>query len=193
MAYGDLKALYTTHRKNVNQVVLGATEKNEKTEALAAVMDQRNTKALFSIAFAVIATAVILSLLIRSSIVKPIRKVADTLKDISEGEGDLTRTITAHSKDEMGDLARYFNEEMMANINSVTTTLINNAANVNTLKEASEVGRGGEAGKGFAVVADEIRKLAVNSSEQSKTIGNVLKKIKRSHRQDNQIHRKRTC
>jgi methyl-accepting chemotaxis protein len=35
--------------------------------------------------------------------------VADNLRDISEGEGDLTRTITVSSKDEIGDLAKYFN------------------------------------------------------------------------------------
>ncbi|MDR1107863.1 MAG: methyl-accepting chemotaxis protein [Spirochaetaceae bacterium] len=39
----------------------------------------------------------------------PVVKTARALKDISEGEGDLTETIDVHSKDEIGDLARYFN------------------------------------------------------------------------------------
>jgi methyl-accepting chemotaxis protein len=39
----------------------------------------------------------------------PIVKVSRTLKDISEGEGDLTKQITINSKDEIGDLAHYFN------------------------------------------------------------------------------------
>ncbi|MDR0569262.1 MAG: methyl-accepting chemotaxis protein [Spirochaetaceae bacterium] len=46
------------------------------------------------------------------SISKPIVKTADMLKDISEGEGDLTRTLDVHSKDEIGDLAKYFNQTM---------------------------------------------------------------------------------
>jgi len=55
-----------------------------------------------------LASALVLSV----SICKPIIKVADTLKDISEGEGDLTRVISINSKDEIGSLAHYFNLTM---------------------------------------------------------------------------------
>jgi len=71
-------------------------------------------------ALLILVTALILSvilagacaLILASSLTKPIIKVAEKLKEISEGEGDLTRSININSKDEVGDLALYFNKTL---------------------------------------------------------------------------------
>lgn len=43
-------------------------------------------------------------------LVKPIRLVSDGLKEIAQGEGDLTRRLPVVSRDEAGDLAAWFNQ-----------------------------------------------------------------------------------
>ena len=66
---------------------------------------------IFTVIFAVLilAAASIITFFVAQSVVKPIIGVTRTLKDISEGEGDLTKRIANNSKDEVGDLSRYFN------------------------------------------------------------------------------------
>jgi methyl-accepting chemotaxis protein len=68
----------------------------------------------FTIVFSlvILVIAAILTFFVSRNIVKPIIGVTNTLKDISEGEGDLTRTIAVHSKDEVGRLAQYFNQTL---------------------------------------------------------------------------------
>ncbi|MDR0601580.1 MAG: methyl-accepting chemotaxis protein [Treponema sp.] len=75
------------------------------------IMADIRSMTFFSImlAFASMTLTGLIIFFVASSITKPLIKVSQTLKDISEGEGDLTRQIIITSKDEIGELARYFN------------------------------------------------------------------------------------
>jgi methyl-accepting chemotaxis protein len=65
----------------------------------------------FSVIFIIIAVAAaaLIIFFVSTGITKPIVTVALTLKDISEGEGNLTESVNIHTKNEIGELARYFN------------------------------------------------------------------------------------
>ncbi|MDR2575105.1 MAG: methyl-accepting chemotaxis protein, partial [Treponema sp.] len=80
----------------------------------AYILREVNEMTIFTIiiaAITIIVAAVIVYIVLHNT-TQPIVKVAETLKDISEGEGDLTRSITVTSKDEVGDLALYFNKTL---------------------------------------------------------------------------------
>ena len=215
-------------------------------------------------AIIIIVLVIVLAFIVRRS-TRPIVTIVQALKDISEGEGDLTRAIGVNVKNEIGDLAHYFNltlekiknlvknikkeavtlseigaeltrnmnetvtaakeitsnvqsakdrilnhnnivgeshaamdrtvtsinklntqvenqskeitqassaiEEMVANIQSVTGTLVNNAVNVKALRDASEVGH-----SGLSNVAEDIQGIA-RESEGLLEINSVMENI----------------
>lgn len=46
---------------------------------------------------------------VTNAVVSPINEISEAMKDISQGEGDLTRRLPVNSSDEMGQLAEHFN------------------------------------------------------------------------------------
>ncbi|MBO6219205.1 MAG: methyl-accepting chemotaxis protein, partial [Treponema sp.] len=67
---------------------------------------------------------IVLSIIISLKITKPIKEFSAVLKDISEGEGDLTRKIEVSSRDEIGEMAEYFNNTF-AKIRQLVATVQN--------------------------------------------------------------------
>nr|WP_106804515.1 methyl-accepting chemotaxis protein [Pseudomonas sp. S5D5] len=81
-------------------------------EALKAQMDADNTRGtLLELSLGLLAAVLglILVWLMARSVTRPILGVAHMLEDIASGEGDLTRRLAYDKKDELGQLAGWFN------------------------------------------------------------------------------------
>nr|WP_026014213.1 methyl-accepting chemotaxis protein [Pseudomonas psychrophila] len=81
-------------------------------QALQSELDERNTAGtLIELGLGSLAAIIGLLLvwLMARSVTRPILSVAHMLEDIASGEGDLTRRLTYDKKDELGQLAGWFN------------------------------------------------------------------------------------
>ena len=92
--------------------------------------------------------------------------VQHNMEKITESMGEMNDVVTT-----VGDSAKQITDivQMIDSIAEQTNLL--------SLNASIEAARAGEAGKGFAVVADEIGKLASNSQEAAKEIGDIIKQI----------------
>ena len=79
----------------------------DEAEFLAAANSIRNSILLITL----VAVALVcgLVLLFSRSITVPLKNAVEGLKDIAQGEGDLTMRLRVNSRDEIGELARWFN------------------------------------------------------------------------------------
>ena len=81
------------------------------------------------------------SVVLSRSIVNPLRETVGLLKDIAEGEGDLTRRLQVDRQDEVGELARWFNvfmEKLHEIIGQTKGTAVHVASASHQLWAASE-------------------------------------------------------
>lgn len=105
---GEVKiVLPYTHEKN--DQLLGAFI---FSYSMQKIHNQRNQDLITALIMMLIFMVVggIGAILLSQQIVKRIKNVSSVLEDIASGEGDLTRRLEATTKDEVGELALYFNE-----------------------------------------------------------------------------------
>jgi len=110
------------------------------------------------------------------SVSETLAKNVENVHTLQESAGAGKASLQEMARD-IQDIAR--ESEGLLGINAVMENIASQT-NLLSMNAAIEAARAGESGKGFAVVAGEIRQLAESSSAQSKTIGEVLKKIKDS-------------
>ncbi|CAM3655350.1 Methyl-accepting chemotaxis protein PctC [Pseudomonas reidholzensis] len=77
-------------------------------DAAFAMLGELRTSALVATLIAVLAIIALLGVLIRV-LMEPLHVMGRAMRDIAEGEGDLTRRLTIHAQDEFGSLGQSFN------------------------------------------------------------------------------------
>lgn len=85
--------------------------------------------------------AIVLGLLVTRAVTLPIIRAAEMLKDISEGEGDLTKRLITPNNDEIGEMAKYFNnfvEKLQGIVGQMATNAYSVAASATQLSAVSE-------------------------------------------------------
>ncbi|MDY6822318.1 MAG: methyl-accepting chemotaxis protein [Thermodesulfobacteriota bacterium] len=121
----------------------------------------------------------------RQTLIKPILRIVNGLKAIAHGEGDLTGRLTVTSKDEIGDLARWFNAyldsmgTMIRNISGHASSLDQSAEDLSALSNQMAGGADDVSGQANAVskaatqMSNRINAVASAMEESSATLDTI--------------------
>ncbi len=136
-------------------------EKSNKTSRLTGII----------ISLVGLAAMLLIGLMVIGAIVKPIRNTVNMLKDIAEGEGDLTSRLEINSRDEIGELANWFNQ-FIGKVQKIITevadqvNLLNNSAT-----NLSDISTGMSAGA--EQMSSKASNVATAAEEMSSNTGNI--------------------
>ena len=131
----------------------------------------------------ILLTTLVTVYLVARAMVKPINVVVSALKDIAQGEGDLTVRLPVHGNDEVTDLSEYFNEtieKIGASIQAVGTSSdemeeIGNELASNMTETASAVN---EISANIDGVKQQAMTQAASVTETAATIEEIVRTIK---------------
>lgn len=185
---------YSGNGENAEFIIKGVT--NRAINALQAARESLDivTKKAKMIMTGVVVLSlflgIMISLLISSSIRLPLKYLTDSLRDISEGEGDLTVEISTESKDETGILALFFNQfvvkirSVVKEAKDVSKKLINASSDMNgtamNLMEnvRNQAASAEEISSAMDEVSAGVDSIAYNTNQQFEKLSMLMIRIK---------------
>ena len=165
----------------INGWSIAATQ--DQNEFLVASHKIRNANILITlVAGMIVAVAVLLA---ARGIVRPINAAVASLKDIAQGEGDLTMRLEVSSRDEVGELAKWFNtfieklQGLIKDISGGVTTLSSSSTELSAISEQMT--------QGVSMVSEKASTVAAATEEMTANMTNVAASMEQSSINTNMV------
>ncbi len=169
---------YTPMREKIDELIKlqqeNAEEKEREQSANAA------TAIITSLVIGVIAVAMALFLtyIMNKGISAPLMDAVARIKDIAEGEGDLTKRLEAKTTDEIGDLAKWLNrfiEKIHDIVKNIAVTTENVQDSANKMKESSQSLSAGT--EEMSTQAQSIASAATQMSQNFQVVSSAVEEM----------------
>jgi methyl-accepting chemotaxis protein len=124
---------------------------------------------------------------VERQIVGPLLDLASRLKDIAQGEGDLTRRVNIASHDEIGEVAKWFNvfmdklQNVISNVGTNTVGVTSSSDQLSSLSHTLSVNaeetslQANQASTAAEEVSRSLRTVATGTGEMSSSIREIAK------------------
>ncbi len=145
--------------------------RNQLAATGKAIKTQQNANLVLFLVV-VICSSALVSIIISGAVTKPLNNTVSMLRDIAQGEGDLTRRLDVDTRDEVGDLAKWFNtfienlHDMVSKIATNSQTLTQSSVDLSRLSSQMENGSG-EMSRRADTVASAAHDMRVNMDSVS--------------------------
>ena len=157
---GQLQLFYTD-RLVASQLESSQITSQKELKQFRASIDKKLSAeiAIQLIAFGIVVLMLVFTLLMTLKFVaiKPINNVTSGLKDIAEGEGDLTKRLQIKNQDEIGDLSYWFNT-FINKVHEIIAELYKSAGQLDT------------SSKNLTQISDMMTQGANQTSEKATTV-----------------------
>jgi methyl-accepting chemotaxis protein len=164
--------------EKIEEFTLGAAQKAEHDEKSAFT-------GMVIMTVGALVIGLVMGFFISQGITRPINAAVAGLKDIAQGEGDLTKRLEASSRDEVGELARWFNvfiEKLQGIIKDIAGGVETLSSSSTELSAISE-----QMTQGITTVSDNSNTVSAAAEEMTTNMTNVAAAMEESATNTNMV------
>ncbi len=137
----------------------------QKASFSSTIGKQRLWIIIVSVAMIVIVSIVMV--FVAAKISSPITKTANMLKDIAEGEGDLTQRLAVNTKDELAEMAKWFNT-FVEKLQKIIATIAGDAVGIK------------DSAGNLTTISTEMAEIAGDTSGKSESVATAVEEMSTS-------------